>query len=223
MTMYVRRQDATKSYVDGEIIQLQFTNSNTSRSVTINSGGRGVKQVLAGAGSGTGQPLYIGQIASNSLATLTYDALLDAFMWQKEGQTPCLPYELQVAFANRINANYWCNFPAYVDDASVTTMTKLVRDKLNSGLNAYFEYGNEIWNFGFPATDWAAAKGAMLGFPSDNNRRCHGWYGLRVRQVMGLVTTAWSPRSTTQLRQVMAFQAFGPPLPPVPTGSRARI
>lgn len=199
-------KDASNVYVDGELIQLQFASSNTSNAVTVNSGGRGAVPVL----TSSGQAPSSGSISAGSLASLTYDAVLGAFLWQKSGQTACLPYELQIAFANRINADFWCVFPTYIDDASVTTITQLVRTKLNSGLNAYFEYGNEIWNWSFPATAWAEAKGLALGFPADNGRRSYGWMALRYRQVMGLVTTAWSPRTPTQLKRVFAFQAFGP-------------
>ncbi|MBR0697779.1 hypothetical protein [Bradyrhizobium lablabi] len=200
------QKDATSTYVDGEMIQLQFGTANISRNVTVNSGGRGQVPILTGSGGA----LNVGQITANSLATLTYDALLGAFLWQPDGQTPCLPYELQIAFANRVNADYWCNFPSYMDDASVVSITKLVRDKLNSNLNGYFEYGNEVWNYGFPVTSWADAKGAALGFPSDNNRRHYGWYALRTRQIMGQVTSTWAPRQIAQLKRAMAFQAFGP-------------
>ncbi len=203
------QRDAGKSYVDGEMIQLQFVDANTTSQVTIDSGGRGAVPLLYGSGGQTGQPLAVGAIKANSLATLTYDGLLNAFMWQSGGQTPCIPFELQVAFANRINAHYWCTFPAYFDDASITAVTALVRDLLSPSLDAYFEYGNEVWNFSFPVTHWAAARGAALGFPADNNRRMHGWYAARYCQVMELVKKAWSPRSASQLRRVMAFQAFG--------------
>jgi len=205
----VAQKDATNAYVDGEMIQLQFGNANTSKAITVNSGGRGDVPVLAGVGGGTCQPLDIGRIKANSLATLTYDAVLAAFLWQGDGQTPCVPYELQIAFANRINADYWCTFSAYMDDASIVSITKLVRDKLNSNLNAYFEYGNEVWNWGFPMTPWSNAKGVALGFPSDNGRQFFGWHALRSRQIMGLVTSTWAPRQSTQLKRVMAFQAFG--------------
>lgn len=202
----VAQKDAGRTYVDGELIQLQFANANTSSSVSINSGGRGAVPVLTGSGQVPG----VGAIKAGSLASLTYDAVLGAFLWQKNGQTACLPYELQIAFANRINSDYWCVLPSYIDDISVTSIAQLVRSKLSSGLNAYFEYGNEVWNWGFPVTPWADAKGLALGFPADNARRSFGWFALRFRQVMGLVTAAWSPRTSAQLKRVMAFQAFGP-------------
>jgi hypothetical protein len=201
--------DATKNYVDGEMIQLQFASANTQAAVTINSGGRGPIPILVGAGGYVGQAPSAGSIAVNSLATLTYDAILNAFLWQTGGQTGCIPYELQIAFSNRLNAHYWCNLPSYIDDASVSAIAALVKDKLSPSLNAYFEYSNEVWNFGFPATGWAWKKGVALGFPTDNNRSFFGWYALRFCQTMGLVAKAWGPRSSTQLRKVMAFQAFG--------------
>jgi hypothetical protein len=201
--------DATSSYADGEMIHLQFASANTQSGATINSGGRGVVPILVGSGGYTGRSPAAGAIAANSLATLTYDAVLNAFLWQTGGQTMCVPYELQIAFANRINAHYWCNLPTYFNDGSVSTIAALVRDKLTASLNAYFEYSNEVWNFGFPVTHWSSLKGAALGFPADNNRRFYGWYGLRFCQMMGLITKAWAPRSLAQLRRVMAFQAFG--------------
>lgn len=200
--------DATGAYVDGEMIQVQFTNANTGAS-TIDSGGRGVVPILRGSGGGTAGAIAANRITANQLATLTYDSVLGSFLHQGEGQTPCIPYELQVAFANRVNAHYWMNFHGYVDNASVTAITNLIRDGLDSHLHAYFEYGNEIWNSTFPATAWSREKGLRMGFALDNDRRNHGWYGLRHRLVMALVTSAWSPRSTTQLKRVLAHQAYG--------------
>ncbi|QND70436.1 hypothetical protein [Tardiphaga robiniae] len=201
-----RQPDAASSYADGEMIQLQFSNANTSPDVTINSGGRGPIPIKGP----TGQALRAGQLMANSLATLTYDAILKSFLWQDGGQTSCVPYELQVGFANRIGADYWCNLPAYFDDASTISIAAMIRDRLAPTATAYFEYSNEIWNFGFTQTGWAAAKGAALGFPTGDNRQMYGWYGIRVRQMMGAITSAWAPRSLVQLKRTIAFQAFGP-------------
>jgi hypothetical protein len=203
-----KQPDGANTYADGEMIQLQFSNANTSTTVSLNSGSRGAVPVI----NNTGTPLAAGQIQANSLATLTYDAILKAFLWQAGGQTQCLPFELQVGFANRIGANYWCNLPNYLDDASISSIAAIVRGRLATTATAYFEYGNEIWNFGFQSSAWSAARGAALGFPSDNNRQIYGWYGLRVRQVMANITSTWAPRQSSQLKRVMAFQAFGPVL-----------
>lgn len=201
-----RQPDGTARYVDGEMIQLQFVAPNSSTAVTVNSGGRGAVLVALPGG----QPLAVGLIQANSLATLTYDAGLNKFLWQPDGQTACVPFELQVAFANRIGAHIWCNLPHYLDDTSIKSIATMVRDRLAPTAMAYFEYGNEIWNFGFLGTGWAMARGAALGFPSDNNRQLHGWYGLRVRQIMSIITAAWAPRPLSQLKRTIAFQAFGP-------------
>src|SRR5262249_29521567 len=70
-------------------------------------------------------------------------------------------------------------------------------------------YSNEIWNFSaaFPQTAWAANCGRKLGFPDKAERAVNGYYGLRARRVMGIITDLWDDR--TRLRRVMAFQAFG--------------
>ena len=198
--------DGIKAYVDGEMIQLQFASANTSSSVTLNSGNRGAVRVV---GPG-GDELSPGRIAANSMATLTYDAVLKAFLWQNGGQTACMPYEMQVGFANRLGASYWCNLPNYIDDASVISIVNMIRDRLISKSCAYIEYGNEIWNFGFQGTGWANAKGTALGFPSDNGRQMYGWYGLRLRQIMSKATEAWLPRASSELKRAIAVQAFGP-------------
>lgn len=198
--------DATGAYVHGEMIHVRFVNASTVPgfgALTINSGTRGVVPIFNSGGS------RLGAVSANEMGTLTYNSILGGFCYQFGGQNSSMPYELQIAFANRINAHCWLNFPAYFDDTSVSAIAALTRANLKSSLSAYFEYGNEIWNFGFPATTWAVNVGAALGFPSGDNRRMFGWYGLRSREMMGLVTTAWSPRSSSQLNRVLAFQAFG--------------
>lgn len=203
--------DATGGYVDGEMIHVKFVNANTSTTVTVNSGGRGAKRVgWHSCASYPFQDPEIGQITAGMLTTLTYDALLGIFLLQPGGQSQFIPYELQIAFANRLNADIWLQFPAYFDNASTTATATLTKNNLLTNLNAYFEYLNEVWNPGafFPGTRWSIIKGQKLGFPADNNRRPNGWYSLRLRQMMGLVTTAWAG-STSRLRRVIAFQAFG--------------
>lgn len=193
-------------YVDGEMFHVKFINASNSTPLTLNVGGRGAVQIYTQSGAA------LTSIGANTLATLTYDAVLGGVIYRAGGQSATVPYELLVGLCNRVGCDYWANFPGQIDDESVTTISQVVRDRLSSNLNAYFEYGNEIWNFGggFPYTSLALAKGTALGFPSDNNRQHFGWYALRHRQIMGLVTAAWSPRSASQLNRVLAFQAFGP-------------
>lgn len=190
-------------YTDGEMIHLKFINAG-SGTLTINSGGRGDVALLIGTGSNIGNALTT--IPANTLATLVYDAVLQGFLYTTGGQVFAAPYEAQIGLAKKLNADLWFVLPSYVDDASVTFVTTLIRDNLPASLNAYIEYSNEIWNASFSQTPWAVKKGAALGFPSDNNRQFNGWYALRFRKIMELATAAWSPRSSSQLRRILVWQ-----------------
>jgi hypothetical protein len=121
------------------------------------------------------------------------------------GLTTGVPIEIQVALCNELGADLWYNFPFHYDDASCAATAAYVRDNLNANLKAYFEYSNEVWNWGMPQTSLAAARGAYLGFPNSSNRQVNGYYALRVRQIMTAVTSTWSPRSPQTLRRVLAL------------------
>lgn len=195
---------------DGAAIQVQFTNANTSATVTLDLGGSwGAKTVLGGTFPSTAAPLEIGRITALQSATLTYDAVLGAWLHFPTGLTPNIPVEVRVGFANVCGADYWHNFPMAYDDASALSEAVYVRDKLTTGGVAYFEYTNEPWNPLFNQFHILTARGVVYGFPSGNNRRQMGPTGLRIRQIMGQIVPAWNGR--TELRGVNAFQAFGPP------------
>ncbi len=72
------------------------------------------------------------------------------------------PIEVQVALCNKVSADCWFNIPPLADDTYITNMATLVHNgttdssgyvwaKLNSGLKAYVEFGNEFWNTNFCA------------------------------------------------------------------------
>jgi hypothetical protein len=203
------------SYVDGETVQVQFHTANTSTTPTLNVGGRGAVPIQLDYAA----PLTAGTISANTCATLVYDAWLNVWLADFSivsannaagGLTTGVPIEIQVALCNALGADLWHNFPFHYDDASCAATATYVRDNLNPTQKAYFEYSNEVWNWGFSQTSLAAARGAYLGFPNSSNRQFHGYYGLRVRQIMAAVTSAWSPRSITTLRRVLALWEADP-------------
>lgn len=198
--------------VDGATVQVRFTNANTSTTPTLNVGGTGAVTIVTLNNAAPSA----GVIAANCQATLVYDLWLNVwvgnFSQPSNGQaggglTSTMPIELQVALCNQLNTHLWINIPFYYTNAAVSSLAAYIRDNLNPGLSCYFEYTNEHWNFGFTNFTMCQARGAYLGFPNNNGRQENGYYGLRVRQIMSLVTTAWSPRSTSTLRRVMATQA----------------
>lgn len=194
--------DTPGSYTMGEVLQLQFVNAGTAGTQTINVGGRGVVPLL----NASGNALAFSAITANILATLIYDDLLAGYIFSAQGLTSNVPIETQIGLANQVGCALWYNFAPHITYSSVTSIAALIASTLNSG--CYFEYGNEVWNFGsgFPATAWAVNCGATLGFPSGNNRQYHGFYALRVAQIMPLVVSAWGGK--LGLKCVLAWQAF---------------
>lgn len=187
---------------------------------TINCGSRGVKLLTWGARGGGFQLTSLPDdvIFPNSIGTFTYDQDYDAVLFTPglvrgteqiaSGLVCGPPIEVIVALANKLNkALYYC-FPGNVTDSDVTATVAYVKANLRSTLSAYFEYLNECWNTGFAGTITADNKGANLGFPASSNRARFGYYGLRVRQIMALVTTAWGG-ADSRLHTVVACQGFG--------------
>ena len=74
-----------------------------------------------------------------------------------------VPAEVLFALCNEIGADGWFNMPVLSNDDYVTQFATLAHSSLNSGLKAYVEYGNEIWNNGaIPASLWSAL--VQLGY-----------------------------------------------------------
>lgn len=191
-----------------ETFQGRITNANTTTTPSIDVGGRGAKTILTTLGFAPG----VGSMPANSLATFVYDAEMDRVLYSALAITGKYPLEVQLAACNKIGADFWYCFPNLVSDAFVSSAAIYTRDHLNSNRTAYFEWCNEIWNFGFVPTQLANVKGRdFFGFPDNNARPVYGTYGKRVREVMGVITAVWPPRPMSQLKRVMAFQAFGSP------------
>ena len=194
--------DATGSYVEGEMIQCAVTAaSNTT--LLFNCGSRGAKSILT-----TAQGLVITSVGT-SLATFTYDSVMDCFYYAKGGQTSWVPYEIQVGLCNRVNANGWFQFPSYIDNPSVTAVGNMIKANLNGQLSAYFEYGNEWWNGKFTQFQWAGQRGFKMGFTT--NQWEPGYVGLRCRMIHQILSSLWSPRAASTLKRVISFQGAGDP------------
>lgn len=199
------------SWTDGEQYIGTFTNANTSTTVTIDIGGRGAKTVVKNDGFATLSTSGAGtnNIVAGAIGTLTYDSILDKVLWNPGGLQVGIPIEAQAQLANVTRSNLWAVIPPWASDAYVTSWATAVRDALSAALYFYPEYSNEIWNFAFPQTQWALQRGAAFGFSASSNVQMYGYYGIRVRQIMGnLIPAVWAGRMPW-LRRVMAYQAAG--------------
>ena len=199
---------------DGAVVQVQFTNANTTSTATFDPGGSwGVKSIMNNFANMT---LGVGAIAAGCVATLVYDELLDA--WQVKtngggssaggGLTQSVPIEALVGFANVCGADYWHNVHHLYNIADVSACATIVKNQLYPGKLSYWEYSNETWHFNFTQAHQITARGLALGFPSSDNRRLNGYTGLRIRQFWASAMAAFGSRGG--FRGVAAFQGFGP-------------
>lgn len=153
-------------------------------------------------------------IQTNSIVTMRYDALLNVMLVTRSngandfsGLTFQIPIEAMVNLANTLNLPLWLNIPPFYTPASVTSLITYVRDNLIPDL--YLEFSNETWNFAFPQGQWMTQRGFSIGLPLSSNVAQYSGAALLYRQLMAAATTAWSPRSASQLHRIMAFQLFG--------------
>lgn len=201
--------DSTHIDLDANYVNSwQTSGSAVVSTQKIDVGGRGAKWLA----NSQGVPWYPGGGTSgypttNTPSSFTYDALLDRVLWSSNGYSWSVPIEVQVQLANRVQCDLWVILPANASDDYVTQTVQYVADNLDAGLGATFEYDNEVWNFRFPQTQLAFQRGLILGFPASNDRPSHGWYGLRFRQIMEIVTDTWGARPS--LKRIMAFQNAG--------------
>jgi hypothetical protein len=207
----------TATNINATTIDLQgSTFSGTAR---VNSGFVGIQTLTVTGKSGGAKFIAdnegfpagasgLGTISAG-IGTFFYDDLLDRVIYLQGGIIAGVPIEVSANVANSINANLWATIPPHATDGYVTSWATVALGALNSSLFFYPEYSNEVWNFGFAQTQWALQRGLALGFTIGSNQGVYGWYGLRVRQIMGnLIPPVWSGRSS-MLRRVMAFQAAG--------------
>ena len=71
--------------------------------------------------------------------------------------------EYMVQLANDLDANPWFNMPHMADDDFVRRFATYVRDHLEPGRQAFVEWSNEIWNFGwgFEASQWVSEQAKL--------------------------------------------------------------
>ncbi len=87
-----------------------------------------------------------------------------------------VPVEAMVQLSNLAGADAWFNMPVNASDDYVRQFATYVRDHLDPGLQVHVEFSNEVWNWGFPQSQYALARDDGFG-------RWMDWYGARTAQV----------------------------------------
>lgn len=183
--------------LQGSTFTRNVTGSLTA--ATLNVAGFGPKLICGSGGAAV--------VAAGAMATFVYDAILDVWLLKLGGMLTGVPVEFQVALCNQLGVAYWSNLHTHYTDESVKAHISYVRDNLQAGLTCYYEHSNEVWNPGFVQYNWAKMRGRAFGFSTANARQEYGAYGLRVRQIMGMVTTLYGAKKN--FKRVMAIQAYG--------------
>lgn len=83
------------------------------------------------------------------------------------------PIEHAIQLANQLNADPWFCVPANADDDYLRKFATLVRDNLKTGLKAYVEYSNEVWNWGFDQAHFVGQNGYDITWEGDTIGMAH--------------------------------------------------
>jgi hypothetical protein len=114
-----------------------------------------------------------------------------------------IAWEYVIQLANTLNKDVWVNIPAHATDDYVKQLAALFKRKLNSNLNIYIEYSNEVWNSIFEQTKYNIdqAKAEVAANPSsslkydgttDSNKWAERRYARRVKQLTDLFKSVWT-------------------------------
>ena len=121
-----------------------------------------------------------------------------------EGGGPSI--EVMVALANETGADPWFNIPHQADDAYVEALATYVRDHLDEGLVARFEFSNEVWNWGFAQAQYAQAQAQEL-WGDDVEGGWMQWYGMRASQVAEIVADVFGDQTGERALNVFSTQS----------------
>jgi hypothetical protein len=131
-----------------------------------------------------------------------------------------IPLEVAVRLANQAHSNLWLNVPTLADDNYVRHMAELVKAQLDPDRKAYFEYSNEVWNWGFKASHIAQHEGNRLWgkdangdgrIDDDDKAENYGpgwltWYGLRSAQVASVVKQVFAGADRKRVMTLLSCQ-----------------
>jgi uncharacterized protein YecT (DUF1311 family) len=106
-----------------------------------------------------------------------------------------VPLEAMFDLANKVSADPWINIPPHADDNYITQAAKVALQAVDAKHKINLEYGNEMWNYSFPATKWALAQ-AQAAWPAELAAGANvyelesNWYARRLVQTCTLAKAA---------------------------------
>lgn len=139
----------------------------------------------------------------SELRTFDERPRLDDARWTVKGA----PVEVLIELANEIDADPWFTLPHRADDGYIRRFAEMVRDRLEPGRRAYFEWSNEVWNLMFKQSAYAKEQGERLGLGREAEARLR-YYARRSTEMFAIVEKAFGDRK--RIHRVLATQAANP-------------
>lgn len=110
-----------------------------------------------------------------------------------------VPYEVMIKLANELDKDVWICVPHLATDNYIQQMAQLFLDSLDSHLNIYLEYSNEVWNFIFPQFHY-----------SNNNRPANLNYGRAMAERAKHIFEIWHNvfgEKACRVKRILGLQA----------------
>ena len=108
--------------------------------------------------------------------------------------------------ANQARADAWFTIPHLADAGYIRAFATYVRDHLDAGLVARFEYSNEVWNWGFEQAQWAQQQ-AVAAWGADVEGGWMQWYGRQATTMALIVADVFGDATGTRALNVFATQS----------------
>jgi hypothetical protein len=138
------------------------------------------------------------------------DRTTPAHAMQTRPQGVSLEHMIDLCIA--LNADGWFCIPHQADDDYVRQFTTMLRDRMPPHLKIYIEYSNELWNYGFEQSTWAAQQAIATGLtPTANENSLTArllWTAYRSKQIFEIVEQVMGSGLDRVVR-VIATQAAG--------------
>jgi hypothetical protein len=125
--------------------------------------------------------------------------------WMNRG----VPVEIMVELANQTHSNPWFTMPHMATDDYVRSFAEYVAANLDSDLNVYVEYSNEVWNFGFGQYQWVAqqARNEWPDSPINEYQKVMDWYSRRTTQITRIWDEVFENNNPERVIGVMGARA----------------
>lgn len=97
-------------------------------------------------------------------------------------------WEHVVELANLLQKDVWINVPHQADDDYLQQLASFLLEHLDTELDIYVEYSNEVWNSQFDQHHYAAEQGLLLGYPEASWDRAWQYTAKRSADIFRVFT-----------------------------------